>query len=395
MSERILHRGFRANPQTPWKQPEVLAYYDDDSANRIDEILKQDARIQVYDPIKEIADGLADMRYPDAVRDKDARKEFANDVMSQGDVFGVWVYYPWSSDLVHFPEPDDYHELRTYRFRNLLSKADIERLRMARVALFGMSVGSNIAVSLARNGIGGSLALGDIAGPSISNIGRAVFDLRDCGSTKLDAVAKKISHIDPFIKQVHFQNGINEYTVDDLSRFQPHIVGDEVDDMVSSAYLRTYSSNSKLPYVTVSDVHDTAVVEVSRHDIDPRAPLYASRIRDNQAAQLIAGKLSEQQQEDLFAKSVGYGNLTPQLIRSGMEIGRSLSGIPQLGSTALVGAGIATAVYREILLGNQQIKTGTFSVPITKPAGKRGSATATVGTLYEYMKHVRGNSNSR
>ena len=390
MGRRNLHAKSQDGLGGVWSQPEVLSADELKAANRINEIIRLDKHLRVYDSIELIASDLFTLEHPNLARSDSYREDFISSIIRQGDEFGVWVYYPWSSELVHFPKPDDYHRLRTYRFRDLLSKEDIQHLRTARIAMFGMSVGGNIILELVQNGIGGSLAIGDCAEVNIPNFGRAEFDMRDLGSSKLDSIAKSISYVDPFIQQQHFLQGINEESIANLAAFHPDIIGDEVDHMPSSALLRKFSSHNKLPYITASDVHDAVVLEVCRHDLG-NSPLYASTIRDATADELIAGRLSITQQESLFAQSVGYRNLTPQIIKSGMEIGKTLSGIPQLGSTASASAGIATIAYREILLGNQQLKTKIYAVPLAKMLGMHIRPRDTIRTAVKYMQYRHNN----
>ena len=342
--------------QSQWEQPEILKLTDDADANRLDELVSHNKIANVYDPAEVISSELYEFHNPGVVLDDDSLRDLAT-TNKEDEAFGSWVYYPWSRDLVRFPDANDYHDLRTSRYRNLLTEDEIRKLTLARPAIFGLSVGSNIATALTRNSIGGEILLGDVASEKTSNIGRATIDIRDTLTDKVDAVAKQISYIDPYMRQTHFHDGINEDSIECLRAFNPTIIGDEVDDMRASALLREFSRDNHIAYVNVSDVHDTIVAEVCRHDLG-YAPLYAGRVKDSEAKRAIEGGMSEKEQQELFIRTVGYTSLSPRLVSSGLEIGRTLGGIPQLGSTAIAGAGIATVLFRDISLSKTYVKTG-------------------------------------
>lgn len=48
-------------------------------------------------------------------------------------------------------------------------------------------------------------------------------------------------------------------------------------------------------------------------------------------------------------KIVGVRHITPRTLKSVMEIGATLGGLPQVGTTATAGATLATVAVREIL----------------------------------------------
>lgn len=383
----MLSRRLETSCGTEWEEPIVYDIENTNDYNRLDDELIHGRIGRVYNGIETIANDLFDLRYPSLIDNDDARREFVESDKFRDNLYGRWVMFPWSGDLVRYPEPDDYHDIRTYRYRNLITKAEQDKLRVARVALFGMSVGGNIAINLARNGIGEEIIIGDMARPKVSGIGRSEVDMRDVVNSKIDAVAKRISYIDPFLKQTHFSSGLNEETLELIKDQNVSILGDEVDDMRSSALMRKFAKGESLPYVTVSDVHDRAVLEVVRHDMSDSLPLYVGGVKDDAAEDLIDNKLADNKRDDVFARSVGYRNLTPRIIESSLEIGRTVAGIPQLGSTALGAAGVAVAAYRDIILG-RDLKTGIYVAPISR-ASKSTKVSDWVGAASKYYKHTR------
>lgn len=79
--------------------------------------------------------------------------------------------------------------------------ADVQRkLSAARVAVAGLGgLGSNLAVSLARMGIG-ALRLFDFDRVELSNLNRQQYGIRHLGRYKTDAIREVIAEINPYIE---------------------------------------------------------------------------------------------------------------------------------------------------------------------------------------------------
>ncbi|MGI6578756.1 MAG: ThiF family adenylyltransferase [Saccharofermentanales bacterium] len=351
-----------------WQEPVLFDLSKPNDAKRLNR-LKSETKVFCYDAFFQIANNLFELEYPQHIKNDNKRNEYITNLSRERDTFGIWIFFPWSHELVLFPDKETYYKLRTFRYLNLIKQNDLQILSQAKIAVIGMSVGSNVTLALVRNSIGKSFAISDLVIPNVSNIGRASFDMRDLNSTKLNAIAKQISYLDPFVEQVHFPEGINEETVDKLAAFQPDIVIDEIDSMRKSVLLRKLCKEKGIAYVSASDVHDSVIIEVLRHDRNKRLGLLASTVSDAKADKLYRGMLTEDEESLYFAQSVGFLNLSPELIQSGLEIGKTLSGIPQLGSTAICASGIVAAVCREILLG-RKLPSGLYSYPLLKSPSK-------------------------
>lgn len=361
---------------------EILKTSSEEDRMRIEQI-KQDGAI-VYDGLDAIARSLFELEHPHLAPEGQDWELYRQDVEAVRESVGAWVYFPWSSQLVRYPEEADYHAMRTYRFRELLSREELRELRLARVAVFGMSVGGNVAIALAQNAVGGSMLLCDGAAPTISGIGRTSFDMRDMSGKKVDAISRRVSHIDPFLRQEIIRDYLSPENLMRLEEFEPSLVFDEVDSMATSALIRRWCQKSGLPYVGVSDIHDRVVLEVCRHD-QKDTPLYAGSVRDRVADKILRGdKMSGLEEMLLFGRSVGIKNLSPELVRSSARIGETLSGFPQLGSTAVAAAGVAAAAGRNIILGRGP-KTGLYVTDVSLPKRRR----RLLGVLREVCKILR------
>ena len=79
------------------------------------------------------------------------------------------------------------------------SRPVYEKLRSARVAIAGLGgLGSNIAVSLTRAGVG-ELLLVDFDRVEISNLNRQQYDIGDLGRLKTEALQERLLKINPYI----------------------------------------------------------------------------------------------------------------------------------------------------------------------------------------------------
>lgn len=81
-----------------------------------------------------------------------------------------------------------------------LTPQQVERLQKAKVAIVGCGgLGSNIAMELTRAGIG-KLHLIDFDRVELSNLNRQQYFLEDVGSYKVEALAKYLKRINPYIQ---------------------------------------------------------------------------------------------------------------------------------------------------------------------------------------------------
>lgn len=346
-----------------WQEPTHYRLTEESDKERLSRFLEKNDT-SVVDPIERIADDLYELRHPNALYDASARAEFCANVVNLGKDFGEWVHFPWRSELIHYPNQEDHQELRTFRNRNLVTKEEQQKLLLARVAIFGMSVGSNVAEQLVRGGIGGAYTIGDPDTIAPSNLNRLRMSMRNVGMSKIDAMAQVISEVDPYIEQTHVREGFSVSANDQMSENLPDIIFDEVDNLAAKAQLRWFAKQHRLPLVMVGDLGDNSVVDVERHDLAEVTP-FNGRITEAEYDDLLADAIPLEKRQELLIRVAGAQYLSQRLLGSAAEIGKSLAGIPQLGSTAITGAGLAEKTAREILLGHD-MPTGVYAVEPAK-----------------------------
>ena len=101
-----------------------------------------------------------------------------------------------NSSTKMFPSASEFDKAKDDRF----SQAVHQKLKIASVAVAGAGgLGSNIAVMLARSGVG-HLHIVDFDIVDITNLNRQVYTVRHIGSRKVDAINEILMEINPYMK---------------------------------------------------------------------------------------------------------------------------------------------------------------------------------------------------
>lgn len=191
-----------------WSQPEIFDLKDPLDEQKCEEALLNGSIVRVTDPLRIIAANLFEYEHPaysEKVDSGRARADFCESLAREGEKFGNWVLYPWSGNLVRFPEVDDLRKLRTARNRDLITPEEQRKLFDSSVAVFGLSVGGNVVDRLVQGGICGKVIFGDMDTLEIPNLNRLNASYTQIGTTKVDILAKRISETDPYLEQIHFK----------------------------------------------------------------------------------------------------------------------------------------------------------------------------------------------
>lgn len=128
-----------------------------------------------------------------------------------------------------------------------LTPQQVEKLQQAKVAVVGCGgLGSNIAMELTRAGIG-SLHLIDFDRVELSNLNRQQYFLEDVGSYKVEALAKYLQRINPYIQ---LQLTTEPLTEDNLLKLlqDDHYICEALDKAETKAMLVT-NVLSELPHI--------------------------------------------------------------------------------------------------------------------------------------------------
>ena len=347
----------QAQPPHAWSPPVPFDLGQPEDEDRLASALEGGGIRTVIDPIEHMANGLFEVRHPDRRGDARLRADFVANIVDQGPAFGRWWLFEWSGQLVRFPERHDLRALRTFRNRDLITPAEQALLYSATIAVFGLSVGSNVVERLVAAGVGGRFILADMDIIEPSNLNRINCAFSDVGEHKADFVAKRISSIDPYIEQVHLRSGVSAELLDGIIReYSPDILIDEMDDLGMKARVREAAQDHRIPVLMAGDVGDRSVIDVERHDLG--AQPFHGRF-GKQLHVLLNGNPTDAQKRQLLMKMVGVRNVSPRLIDSALRIDTDLAGLPQLGGTAATGGALLAVAARDLLLG-RRLRSGQY-----------------------------------
>lgn len=270
-----------------WSKPEEYDLGTPLDRKILDKKLDNNEVVSVSDGLSIIAADMFEVNHPDLSYDEKAKEEYVREIEGKGAAYGKWFYFPWSKELVHYPLRDDHLQLRTARNRNLITQEEQQILYASTLAIFGLSVGSNVVDRLVISGIGSKLILADPDTIDATNLNRISASISDLGSYKVDFVAKRVSQVDPYIEQVHFRESVTSEGLASIStEHRPDILFDEVDDLSAKAESRLQASKSAIPVIMATDLGDKSIVDVERHDQKETKP-FNGRLDDRYVNALL------------------------------------------------------------------------------------------------------------
>lgn len=262
---------------------------------------------------------------------------------------GRWIYFAWSSTLVHILEDEIFQIVRTNRNRNLVTADEQKKFYDTVIGIAGLSVGNSVALSIVLQGGGRHLRLADYDHLALSNTNRIRTGVGCLGLPKVEMTARQIYELNPYAKLDLFPDGLTEKNIRKFFEGPPKldIVVDEVDNLAIKYRIREYARKFRIPVLMGTDNGDNALMDIERYDLNPKTPFFHGRAGIGEksyeelraAHKLEAGKL--------IAKHVGPENVTPRMQESLSEIGKTLVSWPQLGGAALLnGLAIASCIRR-------------------------------------------------
>ncbi|MGH7142341.1 MAG: ThiF family adenylyltransferase [Candidatus Saccharimonadales bacterium] len=343
-------------------QPEILNY------SNLQDLQDKHPELIINDHINLALNELFDIANPDQ-KDKKTKSGF-NSYSQQltggkPEIWGVWVYYPWLNQVVHFPPKKALRALRTSRNRNLIKPLEQIKLYEATLLIIGMSVGSNVVEALVSSGIGSKMVLVDMDTIDPSNLNRIRSPYYHVGLHKVEAISRKVWEIDPFIEIIGYREGLNEKNlVEILDKYHIDVVIDEMDELKMKIILHEAAKVHKLPVIMSADDGDNALLDIERYDLYPETVVFGDRIPDQVIERIKRGLLSRSEIGLVIGKYfVGPQNIPLRMYESLDEVGKTLPSWPQLGGAAAL-SGISLAyIVKKLILG-EKIKSGRILISL-------------------------------
>ncbi len=255
---------------------------------------------------------------------------------------------------------DMYYSLSTSRNRNLISTFQQDRLRNTVVGFFGLSVGSNAAITWMLESRAKDVKIADPDYVSPTNLNRLQFGWDSVGQLKVDVVAEFLLSINPFTRVVKVSEKSFESTKElFLGENNLDIVVDAIDDVQGKILLRRLCKEYKIPLVSAADVGDNVTLDIERYDLSPQPDFFLGRVPEIEKLDL--SKLSENARRRTIVQLVGYEEHSEEMLSSLLGLGETLGTWPQLGATATIGGGVVTTVIKKIVLG-EKVKSGRYYI---------------------------------
>ena len=280
-----------------------------------------------------------------------------NSFIKNHDDKGVWVYYPWRNAAVHTLNEETYLRLRTARNRNLIRPEEQKKYHDSRVAIAGLSVGSSALSVLVATGGPCHIKLADPDILEITNLNRIRGTLLDVGLLKVDIAARAAWEVDPFLDLELWPQGITGDTAEKfLTEPLVDVFIDEMDNIEMKFASRALCKKFGIPVVMATDNGDSIILDVERFDLEPTRPLFHGRVT------FSVEEMRDMSRERFVAMAneiIDPVYFTERQQESIMEIGKTLSGVAQLGSAAAL-AGVAVAYATRRIIIKEDMPSGRY-----------------------------------
>ncbi len=262
--------------------------------------------------------------------------------------YGVWVYYPWCSKMVHLLDEAEFVEVRTNRNRYKITPAEQQLLSRKKIGIVGLSVGQSIALTLAMERSCGELRLADFDTAELSNLNRIRTGVFNLGLRKTVIAAREISEIDPFLQVTIYNDGLTRQNIDVFFNAGGRLdLLVEVCDGLDVKILSRFKAR-ELHVPVVMDTNDRGMLDVERFDLEPERPILHGLAGDLDPDNI--GDLTNEEKIPYILKMIGAESISTRLKASMLEVEQSINTWPQLASSVTLGGAITTDVCRNIFL---------------------------------------------
>lgn len=262
----------------------------------------------------------------------------------------VYIYYPWNNCVVKSVKKEDYFRLKTNRNQDLITAGEQQVLREYKIAVFGMSVGSNIAYVLTQAGISEAITLADFDELDTTNLNRIWAGVHQVGLNKCVIAARRIYEDNPFAKINILRFGITPKILEKLLKEKKiDCIVEEIDQMKMKIEVRKLAIKYKVPVFMITDNGDWGVLHIERYDLGykkifEKDPVYWDK-------RLISYRGKKDFADIVINQIVGGPDkVDPRMLKSAEKVGKKeLVSWPQLGSAALLGGIAVTVAVKKML----------------------------------------------
>ena len=207
----------------------------------------------------------------------------------------------------------------------------------------GLSAGHSIAHVLAMEGLAGELRLADFDTIELSNLNRLPGTVLDLGVNK--AVAGRPAHRRDRPLPPGRRRSPRAIREDNLGAFLDglDLVIEECDSLDVKLLVREAARDRRIP--VVMQTSDRGVLDVERFDLEPERPIFHGLAARACTPRTSRGSPSRQKAPYVL-RMMGAADVSSRGAASLLEVGRTITGWPQLASEVTLGGATAAAVVR-------------------------------------------------
>jgi hypothetical protein len=348
-------------------RPIIYRINELENEKALQELLTFTKGIKKYDTIYSQLFELMKLLYPGRTNKEDINSLVADHVGdSDLNKYGVWVYYPWSKNLVHLLDEEEFIKVRTNRNIYKILPEEVDILKTKKIGIVGLSVGQSIAITLALERTCGELRLADFDDIELSNMNRIRAGVQDLGMSKVILAARQIAELDPYIKVKCFTEGLNNENIRDFftSEGKIDVLVEECDGLEIKVLSRVIAKELGIP--VVMDTNDKGMLDVERFDLEPDRPIFHGRtegLEDLSSSELVTmlKGLTLEKKIAFLAQIIGMENVSSAMKQSLANMNKTIIGWPQLASAVTLGGAMVTDTCRRVLL-DQFKASGRFFI---------------------------------
>ncbi|GAB2628369.1 ThiF family adenylyltransferase [Belliella aquatica] len=315
--------------------------------------LRENQQIQILDEIKSQVAELIKLQNPSQNWSSETLTVAVEDFFNEHDqeTYGVWVFYPWKSTLVHLLPEEDFIAVRTVRNKFKITQEEQDLLASKKIGIIGLSVGQSVAISLAMERSFGELRIADFDTLELGNMNRLRSSVVNLGVPKTTLVKREISEIDPFLKVIIYEDGITTENMHDFftKSGQLDLLIEECDSLEVKIQARFKARSLGIP--VLMDTSDRGMVDIERFDLEPNRPLFHGLLSKLGTEEEIQDNL-QHNKTSILMSILDYNNLSERGKNSIFELGKTITNWPQLGSSVIMGGAMCAHFTRGILCGH-------------------------------------------
>lgn len=275
---------------------------------------------------------------------------------------GSWFYFPWRNEVVHYLPENLHQELRTARNRFLITEEEQKKYYHSTIGIFGMSVGSHVALTITMTGGAKNIKLADLDTISGSNLNRIRAGFSSLGINKAIFIARQIYEINPYANIKLYPNGISDKNIHEFITGTPklNLLIEEMDQPYFKIKARYIARAAGIPVIMAADNGDGIITDIERYDLNKKYPILHG----------ILGKMTPEdfkkiEPKDLpktIAKMAGATIANVRMLESVIQVGRKIYSWPQLGTAATMCGTILAYLARGVVNKNPNLKSGRYEV---------------------------------